>query len=55
MIKNIKLPVTFHREYSVLVLYYFFQIEEIFIDLLAESCEEGGGGGGGGGRNFSIE
>ena len=42
MIKNIKLPVTFRREYSVSVSYHFFEIDKIFIDLLSESCEEGG-------------
>ena len=44
MIKNIKWPVIFRREYSVSVSYHFFEIDKIFIDLLSESCEEGGGG-----------
>ena len=29
MIKNIKLPVTFHGEYSVSVSYHFFEIEKM--------------------------
>ena len=47
MIENIKLPVTFCREYSVSVSYNFLiRQNEMLIDLLSESCEEG--------ENFSI-
>ena len=44
MIKNIKLPVTFRRESSILILYHFFQNtwnEMFWLDLLSESCKEG--------------
>ena len=42
MTKNIKLPVSFRREYSVSISYHFFEIDKMFTDFLSESCEEGG-------------